>query len=306
MKKFILYIILFIYFPISGIAQQDPQYSHYMFNSAGINPGYIGMNGQICANIISHDQWLGWENTPKTRSLTLDMPLNILGGGIGLSMFSDNLGFEKNFTAKLGYSYHKSLGAGTLGIGVDAGIFNKEIETGKWIFPEQAEIIFSEITHKMVLDVSAGVFYIYENISAGFSATHLNRAHLLYTASGDFQMKNHFILTASYNIQLANALIDLNPSFLIKSDLVSTQYDINLLLLYNKKIWGGVTYRNNDALVFFAGSTIYNNIKLGLAYDLTTSRIQTVSNGTFEVYVGYCFDFIKPIDVKQYRSVRFL
>lgn len=310
MKKTLLSILLFLSFITIAVAQQLPQYSHYMFFNSGLNPGHYGMSGQICANLISHDQWLGWDKAPKTRLLTIDMPLDLFGleQGVGISINSDILGFENNFSAQVGYAYHKAIfGAGRLGIGFNVGMYNKMIDGGGFSFPEQDESeIFSSLTRKMVLDIDLGVFYTYENLYAGASIKHLNRAKLIYTEAGDYQLKNHFLFTGGYNIQLANALIDLTPSFLIKSDIVSTQYDINLLLKYNKKIWGGVTYRNKDALVFFAGGKIYNDIRLGLSYDLTISRIQTVSNGTFEVYVGYCFEFGKVINPKQYRSVRFL
>jgi len=309
MKKYILNIIIVIVVSVNGLAQQYPQYSHYMFNIAGYNPGFLGMNGLISANLISHDQWLGLDKSPATRLLTIDTPIPVFGeSGVGLAIYSDNSGFEKNFSLKLGYSFHKSIGAGVLGIGIDAGLFNKNID-GEFEFPDQPESgLFSELKRKIVFDMGIGAVYKYENLFyVGLSVLNLNRAHLVYTSEGDFQMENHYIFTAGYNMQLANALIDLTPSILVKSDLHATPtYDINLLLQYNKKIWGGVTYRNNDALVFLAGLILKSNIKLGLAYDLTISSLQSVSNGTFEVYIGYSFDIIKQVNVRQYRSVRFL
>jgi len=307
MKKILIFILVTSIICVKGFAQQYPQYSHYMFNKSGLNPGYTGMSELVCVNVISHNQWLGWDKSPKTQLLTIDTPLNLFGleHGVGLSMFSDNQGFEKNFSLKLGYSFHKSVAGGKLGIGFDAGIFNKTIDAD-FEFPEVPEALFTNFKQKIVFDLGVGAFYEYDNIYTGLSVMNLNRAKLDYNSEGEFQLENHYIFTAGYNIQLANALIDLSPSFLIKSDLVTLEYDLNLLLTYNKKIWGGVTYRKKDALVFFAGAILYNNIKLGLAYDLTLTNIQTVSNGTFEVYVGYAFDFIKPISVKQYRSVRFL
>jgi len=309
MKKIVFLILLIFGFLSANFAQQLPQYSHFMFFNSGINPGNYGMEGQICANIISHDQWIGWDNAPKTRTLSLDMPLDLFGFGHGIGLFleSDILGFENNFTAKAGYSFHPNLPVGSLGIGFNAGIYNKSFEEGGWSFPDIDESdIFSNIKRKMILDVDLGIFYTLNNLSVGAAVKHLNRGKLEFSETGDYQLKNHFVFNAGYRIPLSNDLIDLTPSVLVKTDITTTQYDFNLHLLYNKKFWGGVTYRNNDAIVFFAGGKIYNSIKLGLAYDLTISRIQTVSNGTFEVYVGYSFELIKIDKEKKYSRVRFL
>jgi len=310
MKQKFFYIYIFILISARGFSQQDPQYSHYMFNTVEINPGYAGMDGVINANLITHNQWIGWDGAPVTQLLSVDAPLKLFGNeaqGIGFSMINDVLGFEKNFNAKFSYSYHKKIGeSGKLGIGFDLGFLNKSID-GEFKFPEITEgDLFSNISRKMVLDLGLGLLYSNKNWYLGVSSSHINRPSLQYDPSGKYKLKNHYFLTGSYNIQLSNALIDMTPSFLVKSDGTTLQYDLNLLFKYNKKIWSGVTYRNNDALVLFAGTNIINDIKIGLAYDVTLSKIQKVSNGTFEIYVGYSFYFERSPKVQQYRSVRYL
>jgi len=308
MKKIIFHILILLTFITNGFAQQDPQYSHYMFNNVAFNPGFAGTDGLISANLISHDQWLGWEGAPKTRFVSIDAPIKFLGeSGVGLSIYNDVLGFEKNFNAKLAYSYHKTFGTSKLGIGFDIGFLNKSIDNSSFQFPEIDESdLFSNIDRKMALDLGIGLFYKYDDLFLGFSSTHINRPSLQYDPAGKYKLKNHYILTGGYNMILANALIDMTPSFLLKSDGTTLQYDINLMFKYNKKNWGGVTYRNKDAVVLFVGTSMFSDVKIGLAYDLTLSKIQTVSNGTFEVYIGYSFSIDKTPKVQQYRSVRYL
>ncbi len=283
-----------------------------MFNNVAFNPAYAGMNGEVCLGFTSHQQWRGFEGAPVTNLMTVDSNVKLLGheGGVGLKILDDRIGFVKNFNITGIFSYHKDIGTGTLGIGFDLGIFNKLFEP-EWEFPDQSESILPTDSRKMVFDMGGGLFYKAENFYVGASSTHLIRPKFNFesdvggTASQIF-LTNHYYLTGAYNIQLANALLDLTPSFLVKSDGTSVQTDINLMLLYNKKFWTGVTYRNEDALVFFAGTSVFNNLRIGLAYDLTLSRIRTVSTGTFEAYVGYCFSFGGDGVPQKYHNVKSL
>ncbi len=309
MKKIFIYTTVILLWAVTLKAQQDPQYSHYMFSNVANNPGAAGMDGLISANLISHDQWIGWDGAPKTRLLSVDAPFNLfnIDQGAALTICDDRLGFEKNFNAKLAYSFHKAIGAGKLGIGVDLGILNKAIDTDSLKYPDGTdENVFGDSPNKTAFDIGAGAFFIYENLYTGLSMTHINRPTLVYGASGKYKLKSHYSLTAGYNMLLSNTLIEMVPSFLIKTDITTAQFDINLLFKYNKKTWAGVSYRNKDAVVLFAGTSIINNVKIGLAYDITISKMQSGSNGTIEVYVGYSFYFERTPKVQQYRSVRFL
>ncbi len=43
----------------SAQAQQDPYYSHFMFNKLAYNPATAGSKDAICANLLAHTQWVG-------------------------------------------------------------------------------------------------------------------------------------------------------------------------------------------------------------------------------------------------------
>jgi hypothetical protein len=92
----------------------------------------------------------------------------------------------------------------------------------------------------------------------------------------------------------------------VKTDAASTQLDVNALLVINKKYWGGLSYRLQDAAVIMIGLEIIPNLKFGYAYDLTLSSIKSYSSGTHEVMLGYCFKPIKVIHRQFHRNVRFL
>jgi len=309
MKKLIT-ILFSLLFAHQVLAQQDPQYSHDMFNLMGINPGFAGIKGDINFTTLNRRQWMGFEGAPKTTLLTLESSLSPIGlkGGLGLSIVNDIIGFEKNFNLKLSYSYHKQIRSGILGIGIDAGLFNKSIDgdfnttdpvANDLALPAKGE-------QKMLFDLGLGLFYTKNNFYAGLSSTHISQPRAKFSTSGATFLKRHYFFITGYNIQLSNALIDLTPSMLVKSDGISTQFNFNVVVLYNKKFWGGVTYRNKDAIVALIGAELFNGIKLGYAYDLILSKIRKGSSGSHEVLLSYSFNLGIVRIPQKYKSVRFL
>lgn len=289
-------------------AQQDAHYSHFMFNEVSYNPAKAGTDEMINAILINRNQWMGMEGSPNTTMLCADMPLSVFGlrnGGAGVTILNDKQGFETNFITKLAYAYHINVGTGKLSFGVDAGLFNKSIE-GDWKFPDETESIFNGKCRKMICDVGAGVYYVLNNFSLGLSSTHITEPALDFSQDGTTYLARHFYFTGKYNIQPENSLFELTPALILMSDLSSYQFDINFLVTYNKKIWGGVTYRNKDALVLMAGLTILQDFKVGLAYELGISKLRKTNMGSFEIMFGYSFLPERTKPAQKSRSVRFL
>lgn len=306
MKK-LIFTLLAIVSGLVAMAQQDPHYSHFMFNQVGYNPAYCGTEGVINGTLIYRDQWLGLEGGPKTMMLCADMPVRFLGtqGGAGITLINDEIGFETNFTAKLAYAYHIQVGTGLLSLGVDGGLFSKSIN-GDWHFPDNPEAIFQGKTRKMVFDIGGGIHYSVGGLSLGFSTMHLASPALDFSEDGETYMARHYYFTGAYNISLANSLIDLTPGFILMSDGNTKQADINLNILYNKKVWGGVTYRNEDAVSLLAGVTIMGDLKIGAAYEFGLSKLRKTNSGSFELMLGYSFMPEKSKPAQKVRSVRFL
>ena len=91
MKKYFLGAFLF-FFVLVASAQQDPQFSQYMFNELYSNPGYAGSNNAICATALNRTQWAGFEGAPSTTSLSVEAPVSLLHGGLGLNVLTDGIG----------------------------------------------------------------------------------------------------------------------------------------------------------------------------------------------------------------------
>ena len=162
----------------------------------------------------------------------------------------------------------------------------------------------------MVIDFNLGIFYVYNNLYSGFSVTHITAPNFIFVSQGGDEQRlglvRHYYLTAGYNISSENSLFDLRPSILVKSDGVQMQFDVNMMLLYNKKIWAGVSYRNTESIVAILGTSYFKNINIGLSYDFIINSINRVSNGTFEVYMGYKCSLLRMEKPQHYHNVKTL
>jgi type IX secretion system PorP/SprF family membrane protein len=299
-------------------AQQDYQFTHYMFDNLSFNPGYAGITKSICGTMIMRQQWAGFndgQGNPQTGMLNIHAPVKLLRGGLGLTYLNDQLGFEKNNIARLSYSYHLGLGVGELGIGISAGVIQKSI-SADWITPDgtpassDAAINTGSTANAsdikdMVPDINFGLFYKTNNLYMGISATHLGQFEM---AELNLQNVNHYWITAGYLYDI-NGDFKLRPSVLAKSDGASTQIDLNANVLWKNMVWAGVSYRLGDAIAPMAGyQTKVGDglLRIGYGYDVTTSQLKGYSKGSHEIFLNYCFSLEKPPVLQKSKNPRFL
>jgi type IX secretion system PorP/SprF family membrane protein len=319
MKKLIVSTVL-LFAGIVVSAQQDAQFTQYMFNKLSVNPASAGHNGGICATVLHRAQWTGFEGAPTTTLFSGDVRLN--KHGIGLTAFQDKLGIESTFSASLAYSYHVILGPGELGIGLDLGIVNKSFGDNFIAIDDytQDPSIPNANTSAMTFNAGFGLFYSIKNkMYVGISSTSIPQTTLTADANaGDTTSGNsglsylqarHYYVMAGYDWDInKDSKWIVKPSLLVKSDAASTQLDVSAVVLYNKLIWGGVTYRLQDAIAGLVGVYIpgVDGLKIGFSYDYTTSSLNNYSNGSLEFMVNYCTNISKPPKREVYHSVRFL
>ena len=314
MKK-IRTIILALIIPVSIVSgQQDAVFSNYMFNTQTYNPGYSGMTGMITATALTRQQWVGFPGAPSTMIFNVNMPFSLfsLRSGAGLLVAADKYGFSNDIDFALSYSYLLQIGTGTLGAGISAGVLNKTISpewyipSGPGHTPPAGDPLIPENDESFVaMDISAGVYYQGLNYYAGFSVTHLNQPKIKYSETATYVSREYY-LTAGYYLQLPNPAFELIPSVFIVSDGAATQYLATGMVRYNKKIWGGVSYRISDAITGFAGIELYNGLKVGYGYDFPVSEIRKGTSGSHEFVVSYSFDLGLGKSTSRYRSIRFL
>jgi type IX secretion system PorP/SprF family membrane protein len=285
-----------------------------MFNTLTYNPGIAGTSGMICATALNRQQWIGFKGAPSTTIFNVSAPFAPfkIKSGVGLTIASDNVGFDKDINLTLAYSYLMDVGAGKLGIGLNLGMLNKTLDP-TWIIPSgeshtpaSGDPLIPENKESYVaFDAGLGLYYKTDKYYAGFSVTHINQPSIKYS-KGLTYVSRHFYLTGGYTLQLPNPSLELLPSVLVLSDGKAYQFTATSLLRYNKKAWGGVSFRAGDAIIAIAGIELFNGVRIGYSYDFTITGMSKNSNGTHEFMVNYCFDLNRGKSPMRYKSIRFL
>jgi len=314
MKKLNIAALVLILVAHPVFSQQDPLLSQYMFNTFVFNPGAAGVSGMVCATVLNRQQWVGMKGAPSTTIFDVTAPVKPfkINSGVGLLVESDNVGFDKDINISGSYSYHLELGKGTLGIGLNAGMLNKtlnptwEIPTGDSHTPASGDPLIPENKESYVaFDAGLGLFYQADKYYASFSVTHINQPKIKFS-KGTPYVSRHYYLTAGYTLQLPDPSLELLPSVFAFSDGKVMQFDVTSLIRYNKKVWGGVSYRYGDALIGVIGFELFNGLRVGYSYDFTTSEMGKTSNGSHEFMFNYCFDLGLGKSPTKYKSIRFL
>jgi type IX secretion system PorP/SprF family membrane protein len=323
MKK--CFIICFnIFLAAQLYSQQYLQVSQYMNNNLMTNAGSAGSKDMICAGAIYRQQMVGFPGAPINLLFNVEVPFNLFGAshGVGLSIYRDEIGYYKDNDLKISYAYRFNVGEGSLGIGIGFDVLNRVLDaTGGWIEPyganpdDYSTLPQESQTPQFTYNISGGLFYRTEDFYIGASAVNLteNLKPLEYESNGTNgtagltdKINRHYFVTSGYNMQMANPAYEIRPSVFIKSDGRTTSLDLTGLLVYNKKFWGGVSYRPGAAIIGIIGIDVMDGIKIGYSYDFATTALTKYSQGSHEFSIKYCFKIGIEKSPQKYKSIRFL
>ena len=314
MKKIVTAFLFLVLVIRPTFSQQDPLSSQYMFNTLAFNPGVAGTSGMICATVLNRQQWVGFTGAPSTTVFNISAPVSPFGirSGVGLVVESDNIGFDKDINISAAYSYLMDFGTGKLGIGINLGMLNKSIDP-TWVIPNgdahtpvSGDPLIPESKESFVaFDAGFGLYYNTDKYYIAASVTHITQPKIKFS-KGTPYVSRHYYVTAGYSLQLPDPSLELLPSVFAFSDGKEVQFAITSLMRYNKKVWGGVSYRAGDALIGIVGLELFNGIRLGYSYDFTISDIRKNSSGSHEFMINYCFDLSLGKSPMKYKSIRFL
>jgi type IX secretion system PorP/SprF family membrane protein len=300
MKKKLTYfcLIFTILLVLSNrsFAQQDAHYSHYMFNGLVLNPAVAGSKESLSVFGLFRTQFVGIDGGPKTTTISAHMPIPAIRGGAGLHIVNDQIGFERNLSFLASYAYKKEMANGVLAAGASLGFMQRTLDGSKLKAADAGDpSIPSASVNAVAPDISLGLLYTTEQYYVGLSTTHVNRGKLNFDIPGTSDYRNvmHYYLTGGYTFNI-NSAFDVKPSAIIKYT-KSLQFEANGMVYYNQKVWGGLSYRLNDAIIAMAGFNITDRIRLGYSYDYTISKLSQQSNGSHEVFLGYDMTFTKKI-----------
>jgi type IX secretion system PorP/SprF family membrane protein len=303
--------VFFVFSSVAVYGQWDAQLSQYWRMKNYYNPSFIGQTDAIESSLLHRQQWVGLTNAPATSLISLNMPIQFLGKdhGVGVIVMNEKIGLFSN-TSTLGqYTYKVKFKKGRyLNIGIQGGMMNIDFDASKIHIPDSDYHDKTDIPSAggdKKIDAGIGISWITPNYYIGVSASHLWEPSFELDDNTSTYIPRGYYIMAGYNIKLNNPLIELQPSALFKSDAIAHQLDVTAKVEYNKMFSGGISWRKDDGFVFLLGARI-RNIEAGYSYDLSTSEIAKVSNGSHELFLRYSIPLEKKKDRSVGKSIRIL
>lgn len=318
MKKVIILFLLVVFAQVSN-AQQDAQYSQYMFNGIYINPAYAGYKEQLNLHSFYRNQWTGIKGAPKSASLAVDAIANDGNVGLAFQLASDKLGAQSTIAGYASYAYRLRVGNGEnsrLALGLGVGVLQNSIDGNlhQSIDPDDPRLLMG-VERTILPDARTGVFYSNDRWYAGASVDNLI-AQYLAKNNGSLSLfpvqKPHYYLTAGMMVPI-NETVQLKPSFLLKDDRGGpTSLDINAFVLLADRIWLGGSYRTavklydksylqrdlaqSNSIVAMTEFFATQQLRIGYAFDYATSSLRGNTGGTHEISIGF---YIKPKNIRM-------
>ena len=285
-------------------AQQDPQYTQYMYNMNIVNPAYAGSKENISLGMLYRKQWANIEGAPSSFSFSGHGAVgnNV---GIGLSFLSDKIGPISEQNVYGDFSYSLQLGENrTLALGIKAGAtFHKVgLRSIQSSLPDPNEGIFGQDISDVSLNIGTGAFYYTDKYYVALSVPNmLKSAHLDYNGREYGSDVSHYFLTGGYVFDL-DYDVKFKPSFMLKSALnIRPSLDLSANFLYKEQIEIGATYRLQDSFGGMVNFLVTPELRIGYAYDHTISDLKVSAPSSHEFILLY--DLFTPKKVS--RSPRF-
>jgi len=295
-------------------AQQDPIFTQYMFNNLYLTPAHAGVDGVTRFTAIHRSQWIGYQSSfdgpaaLSTQMVSFNTPIYRLKSGAGLYVLNDRLGPVNNLEAQVSYAYHLGIKESKLSFGVKAGIYSQTINGDKYR-PIQKDdpLIISGKESQIRPDLGVGVFYRSEKYYAGIGFNHLLRSEFDYGLDpSKTALTNHLNITGGYFYEVSFDL-KLQLSGVVRSDLNTSQIDFAGIAYHKDTMWGGLAFRQGEALSLLLGYALLKDksLKLGTAVDLVIVDSQAKENFSLEFMVMYDLPTIPNAGKKVVRTPRY-
>lgn len=282
MKKVVFICLLVMAIGAKLQAQQDPQFTHYMFNTIYYNPGFAGVEGVTKLTAIHRSQWLGYTPTfygggaPTTQIISMTTPIFKLNSGFGAYIVNDRLAAQNNLEAQASYAYHLGIKNSKLSIGIRAGMYSQTFNFDQYRYIDPGDPVFNDPVNgprkgtesQIRPDMAIGLFWRKEKYYVGLSVNHLLKSRF------DFGIKDirgelqpHMYLTGGYFHEVN---FDLKFQFmtLVQSDFTKTTVNIGGIAYFKDTMWGGLSFRSSESAILMLGYGLLKDKSLKIGYAL--------------------------------------
>jgi len=286
--------LIVILFTITSYAQQDAQYTQYMYNTIVVNPAYAGSRQSMSIFALHRTQWVGMEGAPVTNSVSINTPFNDSKVGLGVSFVNDQIGpsVENNiavdfsYTIPVSYKYKMSFGLKGSANLLDVDFTKLDYYPGNPTFE-------NNIDNKFSPNIGVGFYLHSDNSYLGISAPNLIETEHFDKSAASSSTRH--VATEKINYYLiAGHVFDLNPNLKLKPSLLTKyvqgaplQVDISANFMINEKFTAGVAYRWSAAMSAMVGFQASQSWFIGYGYDFDTTALAKYNSGSHEIFLRF-------------------
>ena len=279
-----------------AIAQQDAQYTQYMYNTANINPAYAGSRGVLSVFGLHRTQWVGLDGAPVTNTLAISSPVANSRLGVGLSFVNDRIGptSDNKISADISYTIPTSetykLSFGVKGT---AELFN--FDRNKLYMYSSNDLALQTINTEFIPNVGAGVYLHSDKTYVGLSVPNFLQSKKYSDNDRAIYMdRMHYYLIGGHVFDVSSS-VKFKPAFLAKvTEGAPLQLDLSGNFMFNDKFVLGAAYRWSAAVSAMAGFQVTPGLYIGYGYDMETTKLANYNSGSHEVFLR--FELFKNAD----------
>ncbi len=297
-NKLCYFIICFLLF-FNAVAQQDAQYSQYMYGQFYLNPASAGVNPRtIELGAIYRQQWVGYTpsfdagGAPITTAAFITANLSSLNSGVGIQIQNDKLGPLSITTISAAYAYHQKIKNGTFSVGVQGGFYSLGIDFSA-LRPRDAGdvLLYTGDISQLRRDFGMGLQITKKKYYVGIAANHIFQPAFTFGSTASSKLNVHTNFTGGMNFDLNNDII-IRPSAIIRTDFNSFSGQVSAIASYQNFINFGFGMRNSfgvDDAILFAGVNLLKDksLHIGYAFDYVVSGVSAKAPTSHEVLIRY-------------------
>ncbi|MDI6051345.1 type IX secretion system membrane protein PorP/SprF [Flavobacterium sp. XS2P24] len=284
--KLFSFVLMFTAFV--SYAQQDAQFTQYMYNTININPAYAGSRGALSIFALHRTQWVGLDGAPVTNAASVNTPLNESNLGLGVSIINDKIGptTENTISADLSYTVPTSETFKlSFGIKATANFFNLDVNR---LNPVDDDPSLHDFNNKFTPNIGAGVYLHSDKAYVGFSIPNFIESNRYDDNEvAIFKEKINYYLIAGYVFDV-NESIKFKPALLTKVVAgAPLQVDVSGNFMFNDKFVIGLAYRWSAAVSAMVGFQVTDGMYIGYGYDHETTNLNNYNSGSHEIFLRY-------------------
>lgn len=274
-------------------AQQNVQYTQYMYDGSLINPAYVGADEALSLTLVHRDQWNGIDGAPQSQTFSGHTLFKKKQFGTGIIIHRESIGIHQNFNAGMNFAYHLPTGRTSfLSFGMQAGVFNRQSDyqsvQGTIFDPSAAVGDYNET----FFDASFGLYFRSKNLHVGYSTSEILPRNYVLGDTLNVSSDNFNHLIFSKLIIPISRNVELNPSFLVKyfTD-TPLSYDLNLSATIQQVVSFGVSYRKDESIDLLLRFNLTPQLQVGYAYDNPIGSVAEFAKASNELMLRYLFKF---------------